>query len=108
MVAPRRFMAQAWASHNVSSYSYTFNVLAAGTSQLSGSTHFAEVAFVFYILLGDGYNSSVATDPFLNKPESYSQLARLMTRMWASFVVNLTPNQSGGTSCCCEMTTAVL
>jgi hypothetical protein len=51
----------------VSSYSYTSNVLTAGTSQFSGSTHFAEVAFVFYNLLGDGDNNSVATDPFLNK-----------------------------------------
>jgi hypothetical protein len=30
-----------------------------------------------------------------------------MTRMWASFIVNLTPNRSVG-SCCCEMTTTVL
>uniref|UniRef100_H3GA89 Carboxylic ester hydrolase n=1 Tax=Phytophthora ramorum TaxID=164328 RepID=H3GA89_PHYRM len=98
MHAPRRFMSQIWASSNVSSYSYMFNVLPAGVSQYLGSTHFTEVAFVFYNLLGDGYNNSVATDPFLNKPESYSQLARLMTRMWASFIVDQTPSESGVTA----------
>eukprot|EP00644_Phytophthora_capsici_P009783 jgi/Phyca11/577335/estExt2_Genewise1.C_PHYCAscaffold_1080005 len=87
-----------WANNNVTSYSYLFNVLTAGVSQYIGSTHFVEVAFVFYNLLGDGYNNSVATNPFLDKPESYKQLARLVTRMWASFIVNQTPNQSGVTT----------
>ncbi|KAL3659424.1 hypothetical protein V7S43_015695 [Phytophthora oleae] len=98
MHAPRRFMSEVWASNNVTSYSYLFNVLTAGVSQYIGSTHFVEVAFVFYNLLGDGYNNSVATDPFLDEPESYKQLARLMTRMWASFIANQTPNQSGVTA----------
>ncbi|GMF30337.1 unnamed protein product [Phytophthora lilii] len=98
MHAPRRLMSQVWANNNVTSYSYVFNVLTAGVSQYIGATHFTEVAFVFYNLLGNGYNNSVATDPFLNKPESYSQLSRLMSRMWASFIVNQTPNQSGVTA----------
>ncbi|RLN91093.1 hypothetical protein BBJ28_00023527 [Nothophytophthora sp. Chile5] len=96
MHGPRRFLSQIWASNNVTSYSYVFNVLTAGTSQYIGATHFTEVAFVFYNLLGDGYNNSVATDPFLNEPESYKRLARLMTRMWSSFIVDQTPNHSGG------------
>ncbi|KAG2523091.1 hypothetical protein JM18_005896 [Phytophthora kernoviae] len=98
MHGPRRFMSQTWAANNVTSYSYDFNVLTAGTSHYIGATHFTEVAFVFYNLLGDGYNNSVATNPFLDKPESYSHLARLMTRMWASFIVNQTPNHSGVTA----------
>ncbi|KAE9273886.1 hypothetical protein PF008_g29734 [Phytophthora fragariae] len=57
-----------------------------------------EVAFVFYNLEGDGYNNSVATDPFLNKPDSYKQLARVMTRMWASFIVHENPNENGVTA----------
>ncbi|KAG7384478.1 hypothetical protein PHYBOEH_009435 [Phytophthora boehmeriae] len=92
---PRRFMSQMWAKDGVPVYSYRFNVLTAGTSQYLGATHFTEVAFVFYNLAGNGYNNSVATDPFLNKPETYGQLARLMTRMWASFIVNQTPNDNG-------------
>ncbi|KAG3152134.1 hypothetical protein PI126_g10652 [Phytophthora idaei] len=98
MHAPRRFVSEIWAKNNVTSYSYLFNVLTAGISQYIGVTHFTEVAFVFYNLLGDGYNNSVATDPFLDKPESYKQLARAMARMWASFIVNQTPNENGVTA----------
>ncbi|RLN92009.1 hypothetical protein BBJ28_00012755 [Nothophytophthora sp. Chile5] len=97
MHAPRRYVSEIWAANDVPSYSYLFNVVPAGNNEYIGSTHFTEVAFVFYNLLGDGYNNSVATDPFLNKPESYTRLARLMTRMWASFIVHETPNYSGVT-----------
>ncbi|KAJ8533455.1 hypothetical protein ON010_g13799 [Phytophthora cinnamomi] len=98
MHAPRRYLSEIWAANDLPSYSYVFNVLTAGNNEYIGATHFTEVAFVFYNLLGDGYNNSVATDPFLNKPDSYKQLARVMTRMWASFVVNLTPNNNGVTA----------
>ncbi|KAE9022077.1 hypothetical protein PF011_g4635 [Phytophthora fragariae] len=97
MHAPRRFMSEIWAANGLPSYSYRVNVLSAGISQYTGSTHFQEVAFVFYNLDGNGYNNSVATDPFLNKPDSYKQLARVMTRMWASFIVDQTPNNNGVT-----------
>ncbi|KAG7388900.1 hypothetical protein PHYBOEH_007663 [Phytophthora boehmeriae] len=98
MHAPRRYLSEIWAANNLTSYSYVFDVLTAGNNQFIGATHFTEVAFVFYNLDGNGYNNSVATDPFLDKPESYKQLARLMTRMWASFIVHGTPNESGVTA----------
>ncbi|ETI57176.1 hypothetical protein L916_00456 [Phytophthora nicotianae] len=98
MHAPRRYLSEIWAANDLTSYSYVFNVLTAGNNEYIGATHFTEVAFVFYNLLGDGYNNSVATDPFLDKPESYKQLARVMTRMWASFIVNQTPNENGATA----------
>lgn len=88
-------MSQMWARDDVPVYSYRFNVVPAGVSQFLGSTHFTEVAFVFYNLEGNGYNTSVATDPFLNKPDNFKQLARIMTRMWASFIVDQTPNNNG-------------
>ncbi|KAE9045073.1 hypothetical protein PR003_g11229 [Phytophthora rubi] len=97
MHAPRRYMSEIWAANGLPSYSYRFNVLPAGISQYIGSTHFQEVAFVFYNLDGNGYNNSVATDPFLDKPDSYKQLARVMTRMWASFIVDQSPNNNGVT-----------
>ncbi|KAG3015603.1 hypothetical protein PC121_g3012 [Phytophthora cactorum] len=89
-------MSEIWAANDLPSYS--FNVLTAGNNEYVGATHFTEVAFLFYNLLGDGYNNSVATDPFLDKPESYKQLARVMTRMWASFIVHENPNQNGATA----------
>ncbi|KAH7491187.1 Lipase 1 [Phytophthora ramorum] len=98
MHAPRRYLSEIWAANDLPSYSYVFNVLTAGNDEYIGATHFTEVAFVFYNLLGDGYNNSVATDPFLNKPESYKQLARVMTRMWASFIVHGNPNENGVTA----------
>ncbi|KAG2820139.1 hypothetical protein PC119_g12834 [Phytophthora cactorum] len=89
-------MSEIWAANDLPSYS--FNVLTAGNNEYVGATHFTEVAFLFYNLLGDGYNNSVVTDPFLDKPESYKQLARVMTRMWASFIVHENPNQNGATA----------
>jgi hypothetical protein len=38
-----------------------------------------------------------AADPFENKPENFTELARLMSRMWSSFIYRLDPNDSGGT-----------
>ncbi|KAH8591288.1 Alpha/Beta hydrolase protein [Bisporella sp. PMI_857] len=95
MHAPRRLTSQAWAKHNVTSYSYVFNVMPNGVDYTTGATHFQEVAFVFYNLEGDGYKNVVAVPPFEGKPESYSQLARLMSRMWISFIVDGDPNNSG-------------
>jgi carboxylesterase type B len=47
MHAPRRLTNQAWAAHNVTSYSYVFNVLVNGQPNTIGATHFQEVVFVF-------------------------------------------------------------
>ncbi|POM75165.1 Triacylglycerol Lipase [Phytophthora palmivora] len=97
MHAPRRYTAEAWAANNVTSYSYVFNVLVNGLSQYVGSTHFQEVAFVFYNLDGNGYENAVAVNPFQGMPETFTQLARIITRMWSSFIVDQTPNNNGVT-----------
>ena len=36
---------------------------------------------------GLGYETAVASDLFAGKPESYVQVATMMSRMWASFIV---------------------
>jgi len=94
--APRRLITQAWAKYNVTAYSYHFNVFTNGFDANIGVTHFTEVAFVFANIKGNGYINAVAADPFAGKPESYKQLARVMSRMWASFIVDLDPNNNGG------------
>jgi carboxylesterase type B len=91
----RRYAAQTWAKNNVTSYSYNFNVLVNGLTQYIGATHFQEVAFVFNNVNGDGYNNAVSVNPFENEPESFVDLANLMSRMWVSFIVDQTPNDSG-------------
>lgn len=92
MHAPRRLASQSWAAQNVSSWSYHFNVVPNGVTPATGATHFQEVAFVFDNILGQGYNNSVAVDPFANKPPRYDRLASIMSRMWASFIVDGNPN----------------
>jgi carboxylesterase type B len=98
MHAPRRFTSQTWAANNVTSYSYVFNVLVNGLSQYVGATHFQEVAFVFYNLEGNGYENAVSVNPFLNEPETFTQLARMMSRMWTSFIVDQTPNNNSASA----------
>ncbi|KAF4315054.1 hypothetical protein BBO99_00005859 [Phytophthora kernoviae] len=98
MHAPRRFVSNIWAANNLVSYSYDFNVLVNGLTQYTGATHFQEVAFVFYNLGGNGYGNAVSVNPFLNQPETFFQLARVMTRMWASFIVDQTPNNNNVTA----------
>lgn len=93
--APRRYMSQIWAKNNVTNYSYHFNIFPAGVAQEIGSTHFAEVAWVFYNINGEGYRNAIAKNPFEGVPESYIQSAAIMSRMWASFIVDGTPNNSG-------------
>ncbi|KAG7378033.1 hypothetical protein PHYPSEUDO_010618 [Phytophthora pseudosyringae] len=97
MHAPRRFTSQTWAANNVTSYSYVFNVLVNGFSPYIGATHFQEVAFVFYNLEGNGYTNAVSADPFLNEPETFTQLARMMSSMWTSFIVDQAPNSNNAT-----------
>jgi carboxylesterase type B len=67
-------------------------------SPASGAAHFQEVAFVFHNLQGQGYNNSVAVDPFANKPSTFERLATIMSRMWISFIVAGDPNMSNGTN----------
>ncbi|CZR61563.1 related to triacylglycerol lipase V precursor [Phialocephala subalpina] len=93
--APRRLTTQAWAKYNATAYSYHFNVWTNGFDATLGSNHFTEVAFVFNNIYGNGYNNSVAADPFENKPETYVQVAKMMSRMWVSFIVDMDPNNAG-------------
>lgn len=89
----RRITTRAWAEHGVPAYSYHFNVLVNGESMYEGSTHFQEVAFVFDNIHGEGYNTSVAVDPFANEPKTFDQLASMMSGCWISFVNTLNPNR---------------
>jgi carboxylesterase type B len=101
--APRRFVSQTWANYNVPTYSYLFNIFASGVDATIGVTHFTEVAWVFHNINGVGYNNSIAHDPFQGEPDSYVQAATLMSRMWASFITDLDPNNSGGMWFSCSL-----
>lgn len=92
MHAARRLAARAWAAHNVSAYTYHFNVRVNGATAYEKSGHYREVAFVFNDVLGLGYDNSVAVNPFEDEPETFFELADRMSRMWVSFVTMLDPN----------------
>lgn len=94
MIGPRRASCEAWSNYSVPAYCYRFNVLVAGLTAEVGSTHFQEVAFVFDNIHGYGYVLD-AINPFTDEPETYYRLAKIMSRMWVSFVVNLDPNKHG-------------
>ena len=98
MHASRRATNQAWAAQNVTSYSYLFNVLVNGMPNSIGATHFQEVAFMLDNTNGLGYPQNGLPNPFGGEPQSYMDLARLMTRMWAAFISGQDPNLSGGRS----------
>ncbi|EHK98823.1 putative Lipase 2 [Glarea lozoyensis 74030] len=92
---PRRIVNQVWSKYNVTNYSYHFNVIPNGAGAWLGSGHFREVAFVFDNTDGLGYKNVVAVNPFEGKGEEFFLLARLMSRMWVSFITGGSPNDSG-------------
>lgn len=90
-IAPRRQTCKTWAANSLPAYCYRFNAIPAGLPAEIGVTHFQEVSFVFYNLLGTGYKPA-ATPPFQGKGESYTSLAKFMDANWVGFVHDLDPN----------------
>jgi carboxylesterase type B len=90
-VAGRRLTCKTWASSGLPVYSYRFNAIPAGYTQEQGATHFVEVAFAMLNLEGVGYEP-VRRPPFEGKPESYRDLAKLMSGDYVSFVSTMDPN----------------
>ncbi|KAJ5498814.1 Carboxylesterase type B [Penicillium expansum] len=86
--APRRLTSQILAQHNVPNWSYMFNVRPNGVPLSTGVAHFTEVSFMFYNILGLGYDES----PFANTPSSYKELSNIMSRYWVNFIVDGNPN----------------
>jgi hypothetical protein len=54
---------------------------------------------VFANTEGVGYDTVVARNPFRGGPEENRRVARMMSRMWISFIVDGDVNNSGGESC---------
>ncbi|KAL4897360.1 Alpha/Beta hydrolase protein [Aspergillus ambiguus] len=89
MHANRRRQCEAWTETSTPAYCYRFNMRAGDKPYIEGAQHFEEVSFVFNNIQGQGYHDG---KPFAGMPGSYTQLSRLMTRMWASFIHDLDPN----------------
>ncbi|KAM0548410.1 hypothetical protein ACHAPJ_009896 [Fusarium lateritium] len=91
MVAGRRLTAETWANHGLPVYSYRFDAIPAWATYVQGATHFVDVAFSMLNLNGTGY-APIRTPPFEGLPESYRDLARLMSADFAKFVATGDPN----------------
>lgn len=98
MHAPRRFVAETWAKNGLTAYSYHWNVLVNGIAAPFGAGHFQEVAFVFNNVNGEGYDTAITVNPFEGMPDTFPQLANIMSRMWVSFFTHRDPNFNKGTS----------
>jgi carboxylesterase type B len=94
MIAPRRKTCQSWAAFDVPAFCYRFNTIPHGVPASVGATHFQEVAFVFNNQKGLGYGyPGVSVNPFEGEPESYFQLAEMMSGAWATFVHDGAPGE---------------
>ncbi|CEF76183.1 hypothetical protein FGSG_10713 [Fusarium graminearum PH-1] len=91
MVAPRRLAAEVWADKGLPVYSYRFDAIPAWATFIQGATHFVDVAFSMINLNGTGY-APIRKPPFLGLPESYRDLARLMSGDFAKFMATGDPN----------------
>ncbi|KAM0325862.1 hypothetical protein ACHAQA_007165 [Verticillium albo-atrum] len=90
--AGRRITNQAWAANGVPSYSFLFDTVPANANATTlGAAHFLETPYMFANLQGVGWEE----DPFPNEPrlkKKHEELAKVMSRMWVSFVVKGSPN----------------
>jgi carboxylesterase type B len=88
--APRRLTSISWSSHKQKAYSFRWNIIPNEAPDYVGSTHFAEIPWVFGNLDGKGYD----TNPF-GDSQRYREVSKLMNRIWISFVVDQDPNLHG-------------
>lgn len=82
--APRRAVVGAWTAYGGTAYSYRWNAVPLNTAAASGVGHASEVPFVFNNAQSASYDT-----------EDLQNLSDLASRMWVSFVHDLTPNNHG-------------
>jgi carboxylesterase type B len=93
--ATRRLAALSWAAQNATCYTYYFDVLVNGQPYTTGSTHFQEVAFVFYNTEGYGYPQNLLPNPLAGVLRSrYLALAKIMSAHWIGFISTGNPNSA--------------
>lgn len=106
MSVPRKLMIEAMAKKSTAPiFTYRFNTIPNGVEDVWSVTHFMEMAFVLNNRDGLGYTDVsqpyLGPNPFEGKPQSYLDLADLMSRMWVSFAHDLDPNCHPRKSPCC-------
>jgi carboxylesterase type B len=80
----RRLVLDAWAENGATAYSGRFNMHLNGSSPRLGSPHGTEIPYLFDSVTGEQADAE------------YVAMSELIGMMWASFVVDLDPNNHGG------------
>ena len=80
----RRLVLDAWAENGATAYSGRFNMHFNGSSPRLGSPHGTEIPYLFDSVTGEQADGE------------YAAMSELIGLMWASFVVDLDPNNHGG------------
>ncbi|KAF4969011.1 hypothetical protein FSARC_3665 [Fusarium sarcochroum] len=89
-----RARSDAWSKHGATAYSYLFESPNTNSPRkYIGTSHFTEIAYVFYNKQGLGY--AEGQSPLENASKEVLDLAKLVTRMWISFIHDLDPNEHG-------------
>lgn len=92
---PVRYAAQLWLGLNSKStsplYIYNANTTVSTGGLWYGAAHGFELPYMFYNLNGTGWEGDQSSpfhggNPFTGRPQSYIDLATVMSGMWASFV----------------------
>ncbi|KAJ5980613.1 hypothetical protein N7481_007911 [Penicillium waksmanii] len=91
--AARRLASQAWSVHNVSAYSYLFDVVEPGAAPKAGpyavANHGSEIPYVFDNKDAVGKNADEKLKEGTLRRRR--RLSTAMSRMWISFVTTLNP-----------------
>jgi carboxylesterase type B len=88
IIANRRGTCEAWTAEGIEAYSYRFNTRSTSTPVYAGVPHAEEIPYVFNNTRG----LSPPSDPVQDQPQSYQELAILMSSTWASFIHDRDPN----------------
>ncbi|KAI8650137.1 hypothetical protein LRP88_14782 [Fusarium phalaenopsidis] len=89
----RRLRTDAWSKNGATAYSYLFESPNTQNFEFFGTPHFTEIGYVFYNRIGLGY--AKGQSPLTGASKEVLQLAKLVTRMWISFINDLDPNNHG-------------
>ncbi|PSN59312.1 alpha/beta-hydrolase [Corynespora cassiicola Philippines] len=95
--AGKRYTTEQWARYGAPVYSYRFDVVPGNIDpETLGATHYQEIPFVFRNFDGIGHSTNPLASNFTEMRQKYIHLSNLMSRMWLSFVTDLSPNLHGG------------
>ncbi|KAH7462825.1 hypothetical protein FOMA001_g18296 [Fusarium oxysporum f. sp. matthiolae] len=96
--APTHYGAQLWQKHSSNIYVYNANTTISVGPNYFGSAHGFELAYMFYNVNGTGWEGGqppfLGGNPFAGRPQSYLDLAAVMSGLWVGFMNTGIPSYS--------------